>query len=125
MERRELTCIGCPLGCSLTVTVSGGGEPAVAGHTCRRGEAYGRSEVLDPRRTVTSTAAVAGGRLARVPVKTAGEIPKDRIWECMEIIRRLRVPAPVRLGDVLARDCAGTGVDLVAAKTVERAAAAK
>lgn len=120
METRELICTGCPLGCPLTVTLTPDG-PVVKGHTCPRGEAYGRSEVLDPRRTVTSTAAVIGGRQARVPVKTAGAVPKDRIWDCMEAVRRLRVAAPVGLGDVLLPDCAGSGVALVATKTVERA----
>ena len=120
METRELICTGCPLGCPLTVTLSPDG-PVVKGHTCPRGEASGRSEVLDPRRTVTSTAAVTGGRQARVPVKTARAVPKDRIWDCMEAVRRLRVAAPVGLGDVLLPDCAGSGVALVATKTVERA----
>lgn len=120
METRNLICTGCPLGCALTVTLTPGG-PVVKGNTCPRGEAYGRSEVLDPRRTVTSTAAVIGGRQARAPVKTAGTVPKDKIWDCMEAIRRLRVAAPVDLGDVLLPDCAGTGVALVATKTVERA----
>ena len=120
METRELICTGCPLGCPLTVTLEPGG-PAVKGHTCPRGEAYGRSEVLDPRRTVTSTAAVTGGRQARVPVKTARAVPKDRIWDCMEAVRRLRVAAQGRVGDVLLPDCEGSGVALVATKTVERA----
>lgn len=120
METRELICIGCPLGCPLTVTMEPGG-PAVKGHACQRGEAYGRSEVLDPRRTLTSTVAVTGGRQARAPVKTAGPVPKNKIWDCMEVIHGLTVAAPVGLGDVLAADCAGTGVALVATKTVERA----
>lgn len=56
-----------------------------------------------------------------MPVKTARAVPKDRIWDCMEAVRRLRVAAPVGLGDVLLPDCAGSGVALVATKTVERA----
>ena len=120
METRELICTGCPLGCPLTVTLSPDG-PVVKGHTCPRGEADGRSEVLDPRRSGRASAAVTGGRQARVPVKTARAVPKDRIWDCMEAVRRLRVAAPVGLGDVLLPDCAGSGVALVATKTVERA----
>lgn len=54
METRELTCIGCPLGCSLTVTIEND-EIKVTGNTCKRGEAYAKKEVTDPKRIVTST----------------------------------------------------------------------
>lgn len=60
MEVRELTCIGCPLGCQLTVTM-GNDEIKVEGNTCPRGEAYAKKEVTNPTRIVTSTVRVEGG----------------------------------------------------------------
>ena len=52
----------------------------------------------------------------RDPKLSVGEVRED-FWEK---IRALRVFAPVKLGDVLLSDCAGTGADIVATKTVER-----
>ena len=33
MSTRELTCIGCPLGCAVTVTLKDGSVTAVTGNT--------------------------------------------------------------------------------------------
>ena len=71
-------------------------------------------------RTVTSLVAVVGGEHPLCPVKTAQAVPKDRIPEVLAILRSLRAQAPIVMGDVLLRDIAGTGVDLVA--TANRAA---
>ncbi len=121
MAVRELTCISCPLGCPLQVEVDGqGAVVAVTGNTCRRGEDYGRREVTAPMRTITSTVRVEGGTGPVVSVRTKGEVPKGKISAVMEAIRQTRVQAPVRLGDLLAEDIAGTGVGLMATRTVER-----
>ena len=117
---RELTCIGCPLGCALRVEVKGE-EIAVSGNTCPRGEKYAKAEVTNPVRMVASTVALSGGSIARVPVKTAREVPKARVLDCMAAIRRAKAVAPVRAGDVLIRDCAGTGVDVIATRSIPAA----
>lgn len=119
MEKRELTCIRCPLGCQLTVTISGG-SVAVTGNTCPRGAEYGEKEVTSPTRMVTSSVRVEGGKLPLVSVKTAGEVPKDRIFDVMRTIKAAKVSAPVKTGDVLIEDAAGTGINIIATKTVVR-----
>ena len=119
METRELVCIGCPLGCPLVVELDGG-RITVTGNTCPRGESYGKKEVTKPTRTVTSTVRVEGGALPRVSVKTAGEVPKEKIFACMEVIRNTAVQAPVAIGDVIIPDCAGTGTAVIATKNVGR-----
>ena len=86
MEIRELTCIRCPMGCQLTVTIDGE-NVSVSGNTCPRGEDYGKNEVINPIRTVTSSIRVEGGSLKLVSVKTKGDIPKGKIFEVMEAIR--------------------------------------
>ena len=118
MEKRELTCIGCPLGCALTVTLEHGAVVSVAGNTCPRGDAYARKEVTAPSRIVTTTVPVTGGELPAVSVKTAGEIPKDKIFACIRALKAVTVPAPVTLGQVILPDAAGTGVDVAATKAV-------
>ncbi len=121
MSVRELICINCPLGCPLQVEVDETGKVlSVSGNTCKRGEEYGRREVTAPVRTVTSTVRVTGGEAPVVPVRTRGEIPKEKIFACMAEIRSVSIAAPVRLGDVVLKNAAGTGVDIVASKTVER-----
>lgn len=120
MEKRNLICINCPLGCALTVTLENGEVISVSGNTCPRGEAYGRKELTNPTRIVTSTARVTGGNLPVVSVKTAFDIPKGKIPAVMEAIQGITVPAPVRIGDVLLPDAAGTGVPIIATKNIRR-----
>lgn len=117
MEEHNLTCIRCPMGCQLLVTVEGG-EVTVTGNTCPRGADYGRQEVISPVRTVTSTVRVTGGQLPVVSVKTAGDVPKDKVDDVMRDIRSASVSAPVKIGDVIVRNAGGTGIDVLATKTV-------
>ena len=63
MEERKLTCIGCPMGCQLQVIIKDGIVEKVTGNTCKRGADYGKKEVTDPTRIVTSTVRVQGGTL--------------------------------------------------------------
>lgn len=121
MEQRELTCIGCPLGCALTVTLENGAVQSVQGNTCPRGDAYARKEVTAPTRIVTSTVRVTGGTLPAVSVKTAGDIPKGKIFDCVRALKDVAVPAPVRIGQVIVPDVAGTGVAIVATKNIDKA----
>ena len=119
MERRELICIGCPLGCALTVSMEGAEVVSVTGNTCKRGDVYARKEVTNPTRIVTSTVRVTGGSEAMVSVKTKEDIPKGKIFDCVKALKNVEVAAPVHIGDVLVKDVAGTGVDVIATKNVE------
>ena len=110
----ELTCIGCPLGCRITVEKDKDEILSISGYTCKRGETYARSEVLSPVRTITSTVRVRGGERPVVAVKTAEPVPKGKIADCMEVIYTLTTDAPVSIGDVISADIAGTGIALVA-----------
>ena len=114
-EGRALTCIRCPRGCRVVVTMGADGRVAgVTGNACRRGESYALAEVANPVRTVTTTVPVEGGGGGRVPVKTSREVPKAAVLEVMRAIGGVRAKAPVEIGDVIARDVAGTGANLVA-----------
>ncbi len=113
-ETINLTCIGCPLGCTVTVTKDGNEITDITGYTCKRGLEYARTEVLAPVRTVTSTVRVTEGRNAVVAVKTASPIPKEKISQCMDAIYTMKAKAPVAIGDVICDNIAGTGVALVA-----------
>ena len=73
----------------------------------------------NPTRIVTSTVRVSGGDADMVSVKTKEDIPKGKIFECVKALKSVEVPAPVHIGDVLVKNVAGTGVDIVATKNVE------
>lgn len=115
---RDLTCIGCPLGCAITVTMNDNEVVSVAGNTCPRGDAYARKEVTNPTRIVTSTVRVQGGVAPMVNVKTASDIPKGKIFDCAAALKDVVVTAPIHIGDVILSNVADTGVDIIAAKNI-------
>ena len=119
MEQKNLTCIGCPLGCQITVVLENGEVISVTGNTCKRGDDYARKEVTSPTRIVTSTVKVEGGNAPTVSVKTKSDIPKDKIFDCAKALKEVVVQAPISISDVVLSDVAGTGVDIVATKSVE------
>lgn len=119
-QKRELTCIGCPLGCAVTVVLEDGEILSVKGNTCKQGEIYARKEVTHPTRIVTSTVRVEGGSAPMVSVKTKTDIPKDKIFDCVDALKTVVVQAPVSIGDVILKNVAGTGVDIVATKNVSK-----
>lgn len=119
MSERNLTCIGCPLGCGITVTLLDGEIKQITGNTCKRGEDYARTEVVNPVRTVTSTVKVEGGSMPVVSVKTASDIPKDKIFSCMEEINKVCIHAPVHIGEVILENVCNTGVSVIATRDME------
>ena len=86
MEKRNLICIGCPMGCPLVVTMDHGEVVSVEGNTCKRGTVYGKKEVTNPTRIVTSTVRVSGGSIPVVSVKTREDIPKEKIFDCIKAL---------------------------------------
>lgn len=120
MEKKELVCICCPLGCSLTAVIEDDGEVRISGNTCGRGGEYGKKEMTQPTRIVTTTVRIRGGNLPALSVKTKDGIPKDKISECILRLQEVEIEAPVHIGDVIVEDIAGTGIDVVATKSMER-----
>lgn len=114
---KEMICICCPLGCRMTVEKTSQGY-VVQGNTCRRGHDYAIDEMTAPKRTVTTSARVAGGELAVVSVKTSRPVPKEKMFEVIAEVKRLRVQAPVATGDVLIKNVCGCDSDIVATKSV-------
>lgn len=105
---KELTCIVCPIGCSLKAEIENGVVISVSGNTCKRGEEYAKNECTNPVRVVTSTVKTENG--VPVPVKTDRPIPKNKIFECMNIINNVKICLPVAVGDVIIKDVFGANV---------------
>ena len=112
--KREMTCIVCPLGCSLSVEIEEGKVISVSGNTCPRGEKYAQNECTNPQRTVTSTVKCADGSV--VAVKTDKTISKDKVFECMNIINNTVATLPIEVGDVILEDVFGANIVATARK---------
>lgn len=106
--QRELTCIVCPMGCSLAAVIDDGKVINVTGNTCPRGKKYAEAECTNPQRTVTSTMKCSDGSM--VSVKTDTTIPKDKMSECMEIINKKTVSLPISVGDVIIKNVFGSNI---------------
>ncbi len=117
METKNMTCVVCPRGCALTVTVEDGKILSVTGNTCKRGAAYAEAELLRPERMLTSTVTVEDRR-RMLAVRTRSAIPKDKIFDAMRVLYGTRVIAPVQIGDVIVADVCGTGVDVIASESL-------
>ena len=117
MEKRNLVCICCPMGCRMEVTLDGGKVIEVTGNTCKRGYNYAVDECTNPKRTITTTVRTAKG--AVLPVKTAEAIPFGKMTEAMGEISRVVAPTPVKIGDVVLRNVCGTGIDVVATRNAD------
>ena len=114
-EVKEMICICCPIGCNLHIQKINENY-LVSGNKCPRGNSYGIEEMIAPKRTLTSTVKIEGGLYPMLPVKTALPIPKNLILAVMKILAKITVKAPIRIGDVIVADVAGTGIDIVATK---------
>ncbi len=119
MKTQKLICIGCPMGCDLTVTVDGD-NINVTGNTCKRGEDYAKKEVTKPKRVLTSSIKVEGGEYPVVSVRTNCDIDKDKLFECMKVIKETTVKAPVKIGDVLIKNILNTSADIIATKDINK-----
>lgn len=115
---QQITCINCPQGCRMTVTVENGEVVKIVGNNCKRGEIYAKQECIAPQRMVTAVIPVADRKMP-VSVKTRTPIPKDQIFECMNQLSKMTVTAPVHMGDVICPNVCGTGVDVIATKSVD------
>jgi len=115
----DLTCICCPHGCALKVIKEGDKVISVSGNDCSRGAAFGEQEVIEPRRVFSTTVPIEGAICGKIPVKLTAQFPKDHLIEAAYEIQKLRLKAPVKVGQVLIKDLLGEkGCDVVACRTL-------
>ena len=121
----ELTCIVCPMGCSLSVdeaSITDGPSLSVRGNRCLRGAVYAQEEICFPKRVVTATCAIAGdpphNALHRVPVKTSAPCPKGQILALLADVYSAQAMLPVKAGDTIIADWKGSGIDVVATRNI-------
>ncbi|WP_411676709.1 DUF1667 domain-containing protein [Caproicibacter sp.] len=115
--RKEITCIGCPMGCRMTAEVENGKILSVEGYSCNVGKKYAQEELTVPKRMVTSLAHVRGSSRP-LPVRTSAPIEKSKIFDCLREIRACEITPPVKIGDVIISHVCGTQADIVATREV-------
>jgi CxxC motif-containing protein len=115
---KNLTCIECPKGCSLSVDVENGKIKNVGGAKCPKGIGYAISEVENPVRIFTSTVLAEGLELKLVPVRTEKPIPRQCLLKASEEVRKLRISRALKVGDTVAENFLGLGVNLVSTREV-------
>lgn len=118
MTEHNITCILCPLSCSLKAAEENGKIIEVSGNSCKQGREYAPQELLNPSRVVTSTVKLNAGPVSRLPVKTSRAIPKTKIFACMQEIKQIVVNCPVKCGQVIKENIAGTDTDLIATRSI-------
>ncbi len=116
--KKEIICTVCPRGCHIMVEGEGEKILSVEGYSCKRGLEYAGTEFAHPVRILTTTVKIAGVQNDLLPVRSNRPVPKEKLFACMEQIRMTQVKLPVSRYDVIISDICGTGVDIVATKTV-------
>ena len=119
MKREQFTCIGCPIGCTLDVTMHDENNIVVEGNLCAIGDRYGKKEIVFPVRMVTSSVWVNNGKSGLVSVKTDKEIDKKHMIDVAKALAHITVEAPVHIGDVIVENILGSGVNMIATAEVE------
>ena len=116
--KKEIICTVCPRGCHIQVEGEGENIVSVEGYSCKRGLEYGKTEFAHPVRILTTTVKLAGVENDLLPVRSSQPLPKEKLFDCMAVIRDAQVKLPVNRYDVIVANICGTGVDIVATKTV-------
>lgn len=114
MSREEtIICINCPVGCKVDLKVEGEQILEMNGNKCEKGREYVINEFKCPTRILPTTVRVEGGKLPLVPVKTAEPIPRDKLENAMRVLAKVKLKAPIELGEVVIENILGTGVNVV------------
>ena len=124
MKEKELICVICPNGCELRAVIEEGPDMVITeitGELCEKGPAWAEQELLNPMRTISSSIVIDGGDYPLISVRTDAAIPLESISNVMKAIKSIKVKAPVRIGDVLIKEPAGTSCNIIATRHVEKA----
>jgi CxxC motif-containing protein len=118
VEKRHFTCVICPIGCEIDVDVKDGEIVSMEGNKCTKSEDFVRQELVEPMRTLTTTVRIKGARWPMLPVRTDKPIPKRLFFDVMKEVADVEVRAPVKVSDVVLRDVASSGADIIASRNM-------
>lgn len=117
---KNLTCIVCPIGCNLDIQVDDNKViKSIKGNKCKKGKSYAETELNHPKRMLTSTVLIENAEERRLPVITSDTIPKDKIFDVMQEIDKVKVCAPVSIDDIIVKNVCGLSVDILASRSIK------
>lgn len=115
----ELVCIACPNGCKLSIDKQGE-TLIVSGNKCPKGETFAKEEILAPKRSVTTTVKTVFKALPVVPVRTEGDIPKEKIFDFISLSKTVVLDRPYDMGEVILPALFGTDINLICSVDMNR-----
>lgn len=119
MNKKDLICIVCPLGCNITIKENKDGYE-INGNKCPRGKDYSIKEMTNPTRIIPTTVKIKNAKFPRLPVKTSKAVPKKDIFKIMKIINCVEVNAPIKIGDIIIENILELNVDIVATRNLRK-----
>ncbi|MFA5839876.1 MAG: DUF1667 domain-containing protein [Candidatus Margulisiibacteriota bacterium] len=114
--KKKMVCISCPIGCLLEAEIENGKVINLTGNKCEKGLAYATQEIESPSRILTSSVQAIGLQLKMLPVRTSQPIPKTKIFEAMEEIKKITVKKPIKVGEILVKNFMSLGIDIIATR---------
>ncbi len=115
---KELVCIVCPNGCNLQITDEKG-KITVTGNECKRGEKFAVSELTAPARSLTTCVRTSFADFPMLPVRTDGDIPKDRLFEAMGLLNKVTVDKKLHCGDIVLPHIFGSEINVIATTDIK------
>jgi len=116
---KQITCITCPIGCHIIIdTVDG--EYVFYGNRCVRGEKFARTEMTAPVRSLATTVRTVFPHMPVLPVKTSGEVPKEKITAIIRELAKITIKENIGIGETVAANILGTGCDIIATSDMLR-----
>jgi CxxC motif-containing protein len=119
VEKKHFTCVTCPVGCEVDVELRDGNIVSLTGNRCDKVKEFVLQELKEPVRVLTSTVRIEGAEYAMLPVRTDKPIPKRLFLQAMGELANIDLKAPVHISDVIIKDVAGSGANIVATRTME------
>lgn len=115
---KEMVCVVCPVSCRMSVEINEAGDIFVSGNKCKRGPVYAQKELTNPTRKVSTTVKIDGAIHLRLPVKSDQEVPKALLLDIVKALDEIDVKSPVKMGDIVATNVLGTGINFVATRSL-------
>ncbi len=120
IEKKHFTCVICPIGCEIDVELQDSNVVSIEGSKCAKGKEFVSQELKEPMRILTTTIRMKGAKWAMLPVRTDKPIPKRLLFMVMKELQNIELKAPVQMSDVIIRDIAGTGANILATRNMKK-----
>ena len=119
IEKKHFTCVTCPVGCEVDVEVQDSSILSMKGNRCDKVKEFVLQELKEPMRVLTTTVRIEGAKYAMLPVRTDKTIPKRLFKQAIEMLADINLQAPVHMSDVIVKDVAGSGANIIATRTMD------